>query len=104
MAGETEIRRACSKAGIKIVDIAIFLRRKRQPGAAKSYPLECALQNIQRTGIPGRNAGTAHQIGGELNRVIRGSPGGDTFLGRNYVLIEVFARVPASTCLTITAA
>jgi len=105
--GKAKIGSAGAKPGIEIVNLAPRFGRKRQAGTAKTQPLKGRLHNIECAGVSWGNAGTAHQVGGKPDRVDQGCFGfcqGAAFQGRNSSLIEVLARVPASTFLTITAA
>src|SRR5690242_17076187 len=100
MAGETEMRPAAAMAGIEILDIGGARLRKRQPDRAESCRLEKLFEIGERPALRRRHGRTADQGLEDRNRVharhIRG-------YSRSRSLIEVLARVLASTRLTITA-
>src|SRR5271155_2682452 len=93
MAGETQIGAAIAAARVEVMDIA-----KDQTVTVEPQLLQCGGNEVERTFILRGDARPADQRGGEFRRV-------ESRLAhsRSSSLIEVRARVPSSTFLTMTA-
>ncbi len=98
MAGKTEIGAAVAAPGIEIVNWLVAVTAKDQPMAGETKPLQGSGDDIENALVLRGDAGPANQRGGERRRVESGLAH-----SRNSSLIEVLARVPSSTFLTITA-
>ena len=96
VAGEAEIGRRVAEARIEVVD-ALGAVAERQAVTGEAERPECGLQHVERALVPRRHARAADQRAGQVDRVDRGAH------SRSSSLIEVLARVLASTRLTMTA-
>ena len=97
VAGERDVGAGAAEAGVEVGDRRGARRLEGQAVAAKAEARERALDDVERPGVLGRDARAADQGLGERDRV------GQLDHARSSSLIEVLARVLASTCLTITA-
>ena len=97
MAGEAEVGRAVAEPGVEVVDIVLGGLGERQPVTGEAEPGQRLLENAERAAVGRRHAGAGDQRAGERDRV--------DGVGhvRSSSLSDVLARVPASTCLTMTA-
>src|SRR5260370_38399665 len=93
MASETQIGAPIAAAGVKIIDIA-----KDQAVTVEPQPLQCSGDEVERALVLRGDARAADQRRGEFRRVER-----CLAHSRSSSLIEVRARVPSSTFLTIPA-
>ncbi len=98
MAGKTEIGAAVAAPGVEIVNWLITATAKDQPMADEAKPLQCRGDDVERAFVLRGDAGPADQRGGQRRRIESGLAH-----SRNSSLIEVLARVPSSTFLTMTA-
>src|SRR5207253_6293690 len=94
-------------ACIEIGDWVVAFLGEGQRVAGEAEPLEVRCDNAERALILWRHARTADQLGGKRHRIdrpiMRGGRSRDVVHSRRRSLIEVLARVCASTCLTMTA-
>jgi len=97
VAGKTEIGPAGAAARIEIVDRLAATLGEDQPVAGKAQLFQCHSDDVERTFIFRGDARPADQLGGKRRRVDSGIAH-----SRNSSLIEVLARVPSSTVLTMT--
>ena len=93
MAGETQIGAASAAARVEVMDIA-----KDQRVTVEPQLLQCGGDKAERVLVLRGDARPANQRGGKRRRVDR-----CLAHSRSSSLIEVRARVPASTFLTMTA-
>ena len=98
MAGETQIGAAVAAAGIEVMDIA-----KDQAVTVEPQLLQCGGNEVERALVLRGDARAADQRGGERRGIDNRRVESRLAHSRNSSLIEVRARVPASTFLTMTA-
>src|SRR5207237_5412921 len=105
--GETQIRAAAAPARVKVRDRLVTLLGEGQRVTGEAEVFEPRRDDAERAFVLRRYARAADQLGGERYRIDRPiMPGGGGRLlahSRRRSLIEVLARVCASTCLTMTA-
>ena len=97
VSGETQIGGALAQSGVQIVDGRGTALLEPQPVTAEAHLIQRPLDDAERALIFGRDARAADQRLRERNRIARRRH------ARSSSLIEVLARVLASTRLTITA-
>ena len=97
MAGKGQMGCRIAEPGEQIVDSGLAAGGEPQPLDGKAERRQCFGQHTLRPRIGRRDARTAHQRPGQLDRV------GRRHQSRSSSLIDVLARVLASTRLTMTA-
>ena len=95
--GKAEIGRPLAHPGVQIADRRRAVLLERQPVAGETQPLQRMLDHVERAVVLRRHARTADQRLRQSDRI------GQQRHARSSSLIEVLARVFASTRLTITA-
>src|SRR5436190_473929 len=108
MAGKAQIRPAITPARVEVGDRLVTFLGEGQRMAGESEPFEPPGDDVERTLILRRHARPADQLGGERDRIdspiVMAAHGRRALAhSRSNSLIEVLARVCASTCLTMTA-
>ena len=97
MAGEGQMPPTLPQLGVEIVDRVGAATLEAQAPAGETQGLQPLLQQVERRAGIGGDGGAAHQRLGQRHGI------GGVHQSRKSSLIEVLARVPASTRLTITA-
>ena len=108
VAREAEVGPAVAPPRVEVVDRRGARLLEGQAMASKAERLERALEHVERAGIGRRDALAADQRAGERQRMRERFSARQVLSARlaqlrSSSLIEVLARVPASTRLTITA-
>ena len=93
MAGEADVRPAGAQAGEHVLDLT-----EAQPMDGEAQAFQRIRQHVLRAAVSGRHRGASDQRLRQRQRI-----GSAPAQSRNNSLMEVFARVCASTVLTMTA-
>src|SRR5258708_1948647 len=100
LAGKSQTRSSCAELRIRIFDVGGARLAERQTVAGKAERLQGAFEDGERAFVFRRHAGTPDQLARQLDG-IEGAGHAIQLLSSS--LIDVLARVPASTRFRITA-